>query len=156
MRHGEHAARMSPRAGAVRFSCGVACVFLGRPEEALAHLEGDLETSPGAMNNVNNLFWQGLAHLLAGRSADAVTAWDRSLALNPAYPTVLIAKAVAYEWEGRRDEAHDLWLRALRAEPAGTLSVWGLTFSRFLARSPLRERFIQHLLSLWPQSELAR
>ncbi len=156
LRHGEHAVRLTPRADAVRFSCGVACVLLGRPEEALAHLEGDLHVSPDAMNNVNNLFWQGLAHLLAGRPAESVAAWDRSLALNPAYPTVLIAKAAVCEWEGRMDEAHDLWVRALRAEPGGTLAAWQLVFSRILARSPLRERFIQHLISLWPQSELAR
>ncbi|MGB6450833.1 MAG: TIR domain-containing protein [Steroidobacteraceae bacterium] len=136
LRHGEHAVRLTPRADAVRFSCGVACVLVGRPEEALAHLEGDLNVSPGAMNNVNNFFWQGLAHLLARRRADSVAAWDRSLALNPAYPTVLIAKAAVYEWEGRRDEAHDLWVRALRAEPAGTLAVWRMVFSRLLARSP--------------------
>ena len=153
LRHGERALRLNPGAALVHFGCGVACTYLYRPGEALAHLEADIRASPGSPINFFNLCYQGWAHLSAGRWSEAVTAFDRSLALNPASAPALLFSAMRCLKDGCTAEARQLWSRAREAEQAGTLAVWELNVNRCFARSPVREELIRLLRSLWAQAE---
>ncbi len=153
LRHGERALELNHGAALVHFACGVACILLNHPGEALAHLEADIRASPGAPINFFNMVWQGFAHLRAGRWSEAVVACDRSLALNPACAPAILFKAMSCKNDGRTAEARQLWLRAREAEPNGTLAVWELGVSRVFARSPVREELLQLLRSLWTEAE---
>ncbi len=133
----------------------MACIFLNLPDEALVQLEADLRASPGASDNVDNFIHQGLAHLLAGRWTEAITAMDRALALHLGHPGALITKAVMYHRDGRAADARELLRRMRQAEPASTLAVWERGFTRALARSPVREELLQLLRSLWSEAEFA-
>lgn len=155
LRHGERALQLNPGAALVHFGCGVACTVLNRPGEALAHLEADIRASPGAPINFFNMAYQGFAHLCAGRWSEAVAAFDRSLALNPACAPALLCNAITCKRDGSTAAARDFWFRARGAEPAGTLAVWDLVISRVFARSPVREELLQLLHSLWSEAESA-
>jgi tetratricopeptide (TPR) repeat protein len=153
LRHGERALQLNPGAALIHFSCGVACVMLNRPDEALAHLGADIRASPGAPINFFNLMYQGWAHLCAGRWSEASAACDCSLALNPACAPAMLFQALSCKKDGHTAEARQLWLRAREAEPHGTLAVWELNINRIFPRSPIREELLPLLRSLWSEAE---
>ena len=153
LRFGERAVRLNPGASLVHFGCGMACLFLNRVDEALAHYDADIKASPGAPINFFNFTFQGNAYIRTGRWSEALTALEHALALYTENPLALIFKAVLYKRAGRAAEARDLLLRTRHAERAGTYEVWEMNFKRAFVRSPNLEELLEHLRSLWADTE---
>ncbi len=148
LRHVDRALRMSPRMADALHVRGIACTMLNRCDDALATFEADMQAAPGAVTNHLNLAWQGVAHVRAGRTAEALNAWDRALALNPSYPMVLSMKAVLCAQSQRREEALDLFREARRLEPELPLELWNLGFRRWYAGSPTLRQELLDLCTL--------
>jgi TolB-like protein len=155
LRHGERAVRLNPGAGLAHHSCGMACLLLNRVEESLAHLDVEIKASPGAPTNCFSFTAQGGAHIRAGRWTEAIAACDRALELNPDYPFAVIVKAIVCKREGRTAEACDLLLRTRQAEPAGTLAIWERVFKRQFSTSPNLGEILEHLHTLWAETNSA-
>ncbi len=154
-RHADRAVRLNSSAAMVHLSAGVACLYLNRPDEALAHLDADIKASPGAPLNSFNSDYQGCAHVLAGRWAQAIAAFDHALATYPDNALALVIKAIVLQKGGHTAEASDLLLHARRAETSGSLAVWELNVNRIFARSAVREELLHHLRAVWAQSDPA-
>ncbi len=153
LRRAQLAVQLYPGASQVHYSYGMACVFLNRPDESLAHLEADLRASPGAPSNAGNFSMQGCAHILARRWEEALAAFDRSLALNPVYSLALVTKAIVLLRQGREEEARGCFLRARQLDPTTAFAMWERSFDRIFARSTVREELLHHLRSLGAQTE---
>ncbi len=153
LRCGERAVRLNPGAAVVHFSCGVACLYLDRADDALAHFEADLKASPGAQSNFLNLSYQTNAHILAGRWSEALAACDRALALYPGFPLALGLKAVICWRDGRQAEARSLFVRT--HQRGGTLANWEMNLERHFVNAPIAEEMLRHFRALWADAEPA-
>ncbi len=152
LRHIDHALRVSPRMADAIHARGIACTLLDRSDEALASFETDLQAAPGAVTNQLNFAWRGVAHARAGRSAEAIQAFDRSLALYPDYPMVLAMRSVLCAQDGRLAEAQTLFARARRLEMTLPLTLWELGLCRYYAGSRHLDGILQTTRQLWTEA----
>lgn len=94
-----------------------------RIEAALARAEYNVRRAP-----FDVAAWSRLAEalLVVRRTMDALSAWDRALALAPAAPNALCGKARALQSLGRLDEARALYGQVLALEPGRFDAEFGL------------------------------
>jgi TolB-like protein/Tfp pilus assembly protein PilF len=152
-RHAERAVRLSPGAGDPHHVCGIAHALLNRCDEALLHFDADLKATPGGVSNSLNLGWQGNVHLRAGRWAEAMVMFERSLALNADNPFALLSIAALFHRAGRASEARERLAHARRLDPHRSLAQWERGLGEFYKGSATREELYSHLRALWSETE---
>ena len=108
---------------------------MGRPEEAIAHLEKTLRLDPRNPQKALWLAWMSWAHYGAGRYEEAVDWAKQSVRLNPdaavAYPGLTVsyaqlALASSNGQLGHIDEAGAAQAEVLRIDPGLTLEKFKL------------------------------
>ena len=111
------ALRTDPRFADAGYNLGVVLLAMGDHERAIAILEQVLKVRP---DEPLTEFALGKAHFDAGHVSDALTHFDRAVALDPALEDARFARAVALLELGEREQgifALDLYLREF---PDGT------------------------------------
>lgn len=94
-----------------------ASLFEGRYGEAIAAYQAVLKRDP---KNVDALTHLALVAALAGHADEALTTFDRALAIDPDYAPALLYKGqVLYEAKRDREGAIRSWERFLKVVPAG-------------------------------------
>ena len=132
---------------------GIACVMLSKPEEALAHLADCRRIEPQSPYQHYAWAWVGAAHQQLGDLAAAEAAHDCCLALNPEAGYNYCNKAIAVRQLGRTDEAQELMLETRRREPAATLKLWELRYTRWNPKGPALDASLTHLRALWAETD---
>ncbi len=94
---------------------------MGRPEEAIAHLEKTLRLDPRNPQKALWLAWMSWAHYGAGRYEEAVDWAKQSVRLNPDAFIAYRALAASNGQLGRIDEARAALAELLRIDPDLTL-----------------------------------
>jgi tetratricopeptide (TPR) repeat protein len=94
-----------------------ASLFEGRYGEAIAAYQAVLKRDP---KNVDALTHLALVAALAGHADEALTTFDRALAIDPDYAPALLYKGqVLYEAKRDQEGAIRSWERFLKVVPAG-------------------------------------
>lgn len=108
--------RTPPEEAAVAMSIWQATddVLLGRPETALARLEGD----PAVLQHEAGLNFVGSLYLRAGRLDEALKVFDRAVALAPAFGQSYCNRGVVLQRAGRLNEALTNYDLAIECEPS--------------------------------------
>src|SRR5438270_599074 len=102
-----------------RHASGVVQLLAGRPRDALSDLSNAAETAntPSAWNDLAAASYViGLRYEAPEFFAEALTACDRALAIDPTQPEPLFNRALVIERLGLRDDARDTWERYLAAD----------------------------------------
>ena len=153
LRRARRAIEINPGYGYGNFIAGMACVMLGEPEAALAHFADFRRIEPQSPYQHYALAWVGGAHLQLGDLAAAETAYDTSLALNPEAGYNYCHKALIVRKLGRTDEARELMREARSRDPAATLELWKLRYTRWSPKGPALDATLSHLRALWAETE---
>ena len=133
---------------------GTACVMLGRPSEALAHLANAHRIEPQSPYRHYAWSWLGAAHHQLGDLAAAELAYNQSIALNPEAAYNYCHKALALRQLGRAGEARELMREARQREPAALLELWELRYTRWNVAGPALDDLRSHLRALWAETEM--
>jgi TolB-like protein/Tfp pilus assembly protein PilF len=153
LRRARRAIEISPGYGNGHWIAGVACVMLGKPREALAHLADFRRIEPQSPFRHYAWHWLGAAHFQLGDLAAAEAAFDASLALNPETGYVYCNKALVVRQLGRTDEARELMRETRRREPGATLELWELRYRRWTPKGPALDALLTQLRALWAETE---
>ena len=114
------AASFDPWNGSVLYQIGLAQLFLGRFDDALASFRlADRYDTP-AVSRWTWMLGAGWACLVLGRNEEAVEWIERSIAITPASGRSLLLLAVAQQRLGRVAEARDAFGRAMALRPGST------------------------------------
>jgi Flp pilus assembly protein TadD len=97
-----------------------ACI--GQQDVAVEHLARAIRLSPmdPAMHTFQNM--TGMAHMFAGRYAEAASWVRKALVSNPTFLSALRNLTVSLALEGRVDEAHKVLVRMLEVDPGRRIS----------------------------------
>ena len=152
LQRAERAIRLSPSYGYAHFVAGLACGHLNRLQESLDHLDADSRTAPGSNLEFGNHLLRAFAHIRASDWDAAITAFDRSLALNPDASYGYLIKATILGRHGPTVEALELLAQARRAEPEVTLAHWGIRLGRIFANSENLQPLRESLCRLWDET----
>jgi TolB-like protein/Tfp pilus assembly protein PilF len=153
LRWARRAIEINPGYGNAHWIAGVACVTLGKPEEALAHLADFRRIEPQSQFRHYAWHWVGGAQLQLGDLVAADAAFDTSLALNPETGYLYCNKALAVRQLGRSDEARELMRESRRREPGATLELWELRYTRWNPQGPVLDTLLTNLRALWAETE---
>jgi class 3 adenylate cyclase/TolB-like protein len=96
---------------------GVTLAFLGQPDKAIPLLERSLRFSPHAYSAPLSLGCLGLAHLLLGDTAEAITSLRTARAMNPRVYLIYCWLAAALGQNGELDEAGAALRQAIEMRP---------------------------------------
>jgi DNA-binding winged helix-turn-helix (wHTH) protein/tetratricopeptide (TPR) repeat protein/TolB-like protein len=110
-----------PWNGLALYHVGLAQIFLGRFEDALATFERADRFDTPEVSRWTWLLGAGWANVLMGRNEDAVPWLQRSIAITPASGRSHMLLAVAYQGLGRPDEAKAAMKTALELRPGTTM-----------------------------------
>jgi tetratricopeptide (TPR) repeat protein len=117
---------------------GLAKVFIGRSEEADAHINEALRLSPRDTFTFRWLYFCGLAKLLLGADSEAITWLRRSIETNRSYPLPHFHLAAALALTGQLDQARAAAQAGLALDPTFTVRRYRFNASSdnpvFLAR----------------------
>jgi DNA-binding SARP family transcriptional activator/TolB-like protein/tetratricopeptide (TPR) repeat protein len=110
----EEAARAFNRAVTMDQGLGIAhgfagynAAFLGRADETLPAVERAMRLDPTDRRHSIWFFFGGFAELLRGRTEEAITLLDKSLARNPSYGSAQLFMAAALSMNGQRTQASE-------------------------------------------------
>ena len=94
---------------------GFLLVMIRQYEKAVAEVERGVALEP----NVADIYgWSGIVYRYVGRWADAVTAYEKAIRLNPIPPNFYLqGLGLAYAWTGRYEEGIRELKRAVQNEP---------------------------------------
>jgi adenylate cyclase len=90
----------------------------GQPDLAIEHLEASLRLDPRTPIRPFHMAWLGMAHFLARRFDEAISALRASLQQRPSYVTTYRYLAACYALMGRLDEAREIVERLRAITPA--------------------------------------
>jgi len=116
---------------------GMMLATMGRPEEAIRHVEAALRLSPKDPFLHMFLLAIALAHAAAGRNEEAVRWAQKSLQVNPSYPLSYLVLAASNALQGRLDDAQLTVKTLLGLHPTSSLtglkvamSAWDPAFAK--------------------------
>jgi tetratricopeptide (TPR) repeat protein len=104
----------NPNAWGARCNLGAALILLGRPQEAIFHLEQALRVRPDYAEAQNSL---GLALWQTGKEQEAIGHYEQALRLKPDYAEAHCNLGAALGQAGRIPEAIEHLEHALRIQP---------------------------------------
>ncbi|MBY0251975.1 MAG: TIR domain-containing protein, partial [Methylobacterium organophilum] len=150
-RYTGRAVRKAPGSGIAHYIHGIACTMLHRPEDALSHLKTAERLMPAWHMMWAVKLWQSGAYRELGRFAEAETAVDECISLNPTLGSNLVTKACLCLKLGRDAEArgHIETARRLGCD----LAVAELYWRRILPNSPRLEDDIATIRALYAATE---
>ena len=148
LRRTQRAIEINPGYGFGYMIAGLACVMLGKPEEALTHFADFRRIEPQSPYQHYAWNWVGGAHIQLDDLASAEEAYEASLALNPEAGYIYCIKALAVRQLGRSEEALELMLEARRREPTATLGLWELRLRRWGTKGPALDASLTQLRAL--------
>jgi CHAT domain-containing protein len=133
--------RGTPVSG-TQYKTGVQQLLAGQTRDALASLTTAAETlnTAAAWNDLSVAYHEAALRYDAPQLlADAVTAADRALSLDPAFAEALFNRALMIERLGLRTDARKAWSRYLEVDPA---SGWAAEAQAHLGALPLDRPFL--------------
>lgn len=142
-----HASLRGPALDRVRYATGVQQLLAGDTRQALASLRTAAEklNEATAWSDLSAAYHEAAIRYDAPQLfADAVTAADRALTLDPALPEALFNRALMIERLGLHTDARKAWQRYLQIDPD---SAWAAEAQAHLGALPLSTSF-RTLLSL--------
>jgi tetratricopeptide (TPR) repeat protein len=107
----ERAIAIHPTQEQSRILCGSVLVRLGRSDEAIEELDAFERFGPNSHLLYYSLIWRAVAHLQAGRLAEALEAADRAVHVLPATEALIqsmLALAKLNRWDPARDALRHL------------------------------------------------
>jgi adenylate cyclase len=113
----ERALALNPNSGVAQHCAGCVWAMLCRPEKAVEHLGRALRLSPLGPDAALVHTALSLAHLVAGRAAEALAAAERALAERPGWITAHRNRVTALVLLGRRAEAAEAARRYREVAP---------------------------------------
>jgi DNA-binding winged helix-turn-helix (wHTH) protein/tetratricopeptide (TPR) repeat protein len=116
------ATSFDPWNGSALYQTGLAQVFLGRFEDALASFREAERYDTPAVSRWTWLLGIGWANLLLGRDAEAAVWFERSIAITPASGRTHLMLAAAYQRLGRTDEAKAAFATGMQVRPGSTVA----------------------------------
>ena len=120
--HIERAIALNPNLAAAWSASGWSRIYLGEPADAIERFERSMRLSPLDPFAYFGCAGMGLAHLLAGRSDEAVS-WARKASQEqPNWATALRVAAIAYALSDRIAEAREAMTRLREIDPGLRLS----------------------------------
>jgi adenylate cyclase len=99
------------------FQMGMVLTNLGRPDEAIPHIEKSIQLNPRAVGLATRLYALGYAHLMLGHVDEAIDILRRARAENPGLNYVHFALAGALGLKGDIEEAKLELVEAIRLKP---------------------------------------
>lgn len=114
------ATSFDPWNGSALYQTGLAQVFLGRFEDALASFEEAYRYDTPAVSRWTWLLGIGWANVLLGRDAEAVLWLERSIAVTPGSGRTHLMLATAYQRLGRTAEARAAFATGMQLRPGST------------------------------------
>lgn len=114
------AVSFDPWNGSALYQTGLAQIFLGRFDDALASFEEADRYDTPVVSRWTWLLGIGWVNLLLGRDAEAVDWLQRSIAITPASGRSHLMLAAAYQRLGRTAEAQAAFARAMELRPGST------------------------------------
>lgn len=114
------AVSFDPWNGSALYQTGLAQLFLGRFEDALATFEEADRYDTPAVSRWTWLLGIGWAHLLLGHDAEAAQWLERSIAITPASGRSHLMLAIAYQRLGRTADARTALAAGLQLRPGST------------------------------------
>jgi TolB-like protein len=151
---GRRAIQLNPDNEFGYLACGIACVRLDRPDEAIDYLDKEEALAPGHPLIWLSLLWRAIAHIRADRWEAASSIYDRILELTPDNATPQMARAVCRAHLGHAEEARAAFVQARKLEPDTPLPIWELRHDRAYVGSAQREVFISLMRGLWSDLEV--
>lgn len=126
----------------------VVALALGQPQQAVLAAQAALQALPPSATQARAglLFNQGQAHGQLGQPAQALAAFDQSLALQPGQPAVDLARAKALSQLGQHGQAGRAVTQALAADPNNleALALMANTLLKVGAPAKALQAFAQH------------
>jgi len=116
------ATSFDPWNGSALYQTGLAQVFLGRFEDALASFEQAYRYDTPAVSRWTWLLGVGWVNVLLGRDEEAVLWFNRSIAVPPASGRTHLMLAAAYQRLGRSAEAEAAFAAGLQLRPGSTVA----------------------------------
>lgn len=114
------ATSFDPWNGSALYQTGLAQVFLGRFEDALASFEEAYRYDTPAVSRWTWLLGIGWVNVLLGRDAEAALWFERSIAVTPASGRTHLMLAAAYQRLGRTSEAKAAFATGMQVRPGST------------------------------------
>ncbi|WP_262268407.1 adenylate/guanylate cyclase domain-containing protein [Microvirga yunnanensis] len=115
------ALRLHPNSAYVQMNCAWVFIYNGEPDCALEHLAIARRMNPRDPLVARTLTAMALAHLIAGRFAEAEKWGGRAIQQRPNFPPPLRFRAAALAHLGRLEEASALIRHLLRVQPRSTI-----------------------------------
>jgi tetratricopeptide (TPR) repeat protein len=148
VREYRHALRLWPASFRARHNLGMLLAGLGHPDEAAAEFEIVLASDPVP----DSAFALGLLRGQQGRWQEAITALERCLVEEPAYPRARYNLALAYAKAGQTEKALDELERAAADEATHREAVLALVdLARRTKDKPRLERWVLEAARLDPE-----
>lgn len=142
----EIARARDPNSTIALLNLGWCQVFLGNPEEAIAHVERALRLDPRGFNRANMHGVLGTSHLYLGRYEAAIRYLELICDERPAYPFSHFMLAAAYGLVGRLEDARASLAEFRRLRPGiGMARLRAEALSRHPKYLALRERVYEGL-----------
>jgi TolB-like protein/Tfp pilus assembly protein PilF len=155
LRLARRAVELAPNSPMAQFALGNACFATGRTTEAIAAYKEQLRLAPRDVHRAAALMILGICLYIESEVAEAATALDRSLALNPDYCVALMWKAVVAARQGQEQTAKATVLRLRDAEPGMSID----QHLRLLVYYPMYREQLTGTVTifhrLWEETELA-
>ncbi len=120
----EHARSLNPNYPFVHAELGRAKLDLGKPQEALAHLQEALLLSPTDPVSSFWYFWAGMASAQLGDFENSLDWLLKSRQANPRYPNAGPWLAIAYAKQGFPDKARETIREHIRNNPKFNVAAW--------------------------------
>ncbi len=123
---------------------GMALMFSGQPQRALARIKAALRLGPHEANLGSKYWGLGACQLLLGHAHEAITYFHTARALNPTLSYIHLWLASAYGLEKRSLQAEQALQEAmrLRAEYASVASFVNMPVHTFPDYIPFRDRIL--------------
>lgn len=115
------ALRLHPNSAYVRMNCAWVFIYNGEPDRALDHLATARRMNPRDPLEARTSTAMTLAHLIAGRFAEAEKWGERAIQQRPNFPPPLRFRAAALAQLGRLEEASALIRQLLLIQPGSTI-----------------------------------
>lgn len=121
----DRALSINPNTAPISMFAGWANNFAGKPDVALSCFERALRLSPTDPGSFFFVTGAAMAHLLSGRTEEALELAGKSMALNPGWDTTQLVLAAASSQLGRSAECRAAVERLLAIAPRSTVSLYG-------------------------------
>jgi TolB-like protein/TolA-binding protein len=151
----ERSLQLSPTNSLAHYACAIACAMLNRTDEAQAHFDAGIASSPGSHYEYISLGFRGNAYMRSGEWDKAEEVFSRGYALNPESCVAAFERSITMAHRGDTEAAKKSLARARELEPTGTLAIWEMRCNRWYERSAALEEILSHLHSLWEEEACA-